>query len=242
MDRRTAAAAPRPEAASLEIVEADDFSFGEVLADGFRAWLLQLPAYAGVALLLRVPLLFVAFLPPLPRPVLVAIILLAELAVGLLVQAALVKAVVDGQRHIPTDFVDLLRALRRAPAVLALGVRIAVTAAVKALLLVLPGIAYLCATFAAVPALIVEGGSGKQALRRSEQLTDGVRIVVFGVCLVIWSLAGLLIFLTGLFGAARMTTTWALVYSCARALDSSLAAVLSAVTYQHLWRTAPASS
>ena len=235
MDRRTAAAASRPsQAASLEIAEPDDFSFGEVLADGFRTWLSQLPAFAGVALLLRAPLLFFAFLPPLPRPLLVTAFVVAELTVALLVQAALVKAVIDAQRQLPTEFAEYLMTLRSAPAVLALGARIAAHAAMKALLLVVPGLAYLCATFAAVPAMIVEGGSAAQALRRSQQLTQGVRVEIFGIYLVIWSLAGVLILSSGVFGAARLSTTWMVVYLCARALDSSLAAVLSAITYHHL--------
>jgi hypothetical protein len=183
---------------------------------------------------LHAPLLFFAFLPPLPRPLLVAGFVLAELVVALLVQAALVKAVIDGQRRLPTEFAEYLQALRCAPAVLALGARIAARAAMGALLLVAPGLAYLCAAFAAVPALIVEGGSGEQALRRSHQLTQGVRVDIFGVCLVIWSLAAVLTLASGMLGAASLSTTWLVVYLCTRALDSSLAAVLSAIAYHHL--------
>jgi hypothetical protein len=233
MDTRTAAAAlRRGRPKSLEM--ADDFSAGEVLADGFRTWLSQLPAFAGVALLLHAPLLFFAFLPPLPRPLLVTGFVLAELAVALLVQAALVKAVIDGKRQLPTEFAEYLQALRGAPGVLALGARIAAGAARRALLLVVPGLAYVCATFAAVPAMIVEGGSSEQALRRSQQLTEGVRLDVFGVCLVIWSLAAVLTLYSGVLGAASLGTTWMVVYLCTRALDSSLAAVLSAIAYHHL--------
>jgi hypothetical protein len=234
MDRRTVAAAlRRGQPASLEIADPDDFSAGEVLADGFRTWLSQLPAFAAVALLLHAPLLFFAFLPPLPRPLLVTCFVVAEFAVALLVQAALVKAVIDGQRQLLTEFAEHLQALRCAPAVLALGARIAARAAMG-LLLVVPGLAYVCATFAAVPAVIVEGGSGEQALRRSQQLTRGVRVDIFGVCLVIWSLAAVLTLASGMLGAASLSTTWLVVYLCTRALDSSLAAVLSAIAYHHL--------
>ena len=235
MDRETVAAASRrSQPASLEIAEADDFSAGEVLADGFRTWLSQLPAFAGVGLLLHAPLLFFALLPPLPRPLLVAGFVVAELAIALLMQAALVKAVIDAQRQLPAEFTECLQALRCAPAVLMLGAWIAARAAMKALLLVVPGLAYWCATFAAVPAMIVEGGSAKQALRRSQQLTQGVRVDIFGICLVIWSLAGVLILSSGLLGATRLSIAWIVVYLCARTLDSSLAAVLSAITYHHL--------
>ena len=40
----------------MRAAEADDFSTVEVLADSARAWLTQLPAYGGIALLLHATL------------------------------------------------------------------------------------------------------------------------------------------------------------------------------------------
>src|SRR5689334_16119321 len=111
MNRRPAATAlPAAQRPSFEAVEADDFSLGEVLSDGLRSWLSQLPSFAGVALIVHAPLLLITLLPPLPGPVPVAIFLVAELVVALMVKAALVKAVLDARRGLPAEFVELLQA------------------------------------------------------------------------------------------------------------------------------------
>ena len=234
MQRRTASTALHPARPSLDAVEADDFSAGEVLSDSLKAWLTQLPSFAGIALILHAPLLLVTVLPPLPGPLVVVAFLLAELLVSLLVKAALVKAVLDAQRGLPADFLELVQALRSAPAVLAVGVRVLGRAAVR-LLMVAPGLKYLAETFAAVPAAVIEGGSSGKALLRSQQLTQGVRIQVFGVCMVVWTVAIVLTLLSGVHKPESLSnTTWILVYLCTRALDTSLAAVLSAMTYHHL--------
>jgi hypothetical protein len=237
MQRRTASttlqrAAPAPR----EIADPDEFSVGDVLAEGFRTWLSQLPVFAGIALLLHAPLLLFAFLPPLPRLLFVVALLAAELAIALLVKAALVKAVIDYQRQLPTDFLEYLQAVgSNAWAVLVLGVRILSRAAIRSFLLLVPGVNYLCETFAAVPAVIVEGVSTGEALRRSQQLTKGVHLQVFGICLVIWSVGAVWTLAFDVHhGAGLSSTTWMIFYLCIRALERSLAAVLSAITYQHL--------
>jgi hypothetical protein len=216
--------------------DADDFSAGEVLIDGARAWLMQLPAYAGVAFLIHLPLLALILVRDLPGWMLVPIFFAAELIATLLVKAALIKAVLDAQRGLPSEFRELLEALsRKAPAVLAVGVTILVRATAGMLKLVLPGVVYLCETFAAVPAVIAEDAPRAAALRRSEQLIVGARMRVFGVCAVIWTVSGLLPFVCGVErGAALITVPWMIIYLCTRALDSSLAAVLTATAYSQL--------
>jgi hypothetical protein len=98
-----------------------------------------------------------------------------------------------------------------------------------------PGVSYLCETFAAVPAIIVEGGSAGGALRRSRQLTTGVRAQIFGICLVSWSVGIVWTLAFDVLKGGRLeSTTWMIFYLGARALERSLAAVLSAITYQHL--------
>ncbi|HYS09773.1 MAG TPA: hypothetical protein VEP66_13560 [Myxococcales bacterium] len=235
MNRRPTASAlqpaPRP---SFEAVEADEFSVAEVLSDGLRSWLSQLPSFAGIALILHAPLLLITLLPPLPGPLTAAIFLAGELVVALLVKCALVKAVLDARRGLPAEFVELLAALRGSLGVVVLGVRIFTRAAGR-LVMIVPGLMYLAQTFAAVPALLVEAGSGGKALARSRQLTDGVRFQVLTICVLIWSLALGLTFLSGVYKAESLSnTTWILVYICARSLDTSLAAVLSATAYHHL--------
>jgi len=58
---------------------------------------------------------------------------------------------------------------------------------------------------------------------------------VLGICLLIWTLAVGLTLFSGLHKAGSVgSATWIVVYLCTRALDTSLAAVLSAMTYHHL--------
>jgi hypothetical protein len=234
MDRKTRIVSLQ--GARAEEAESDDFSAGEVLADGVRIWLVQLPAYAALALLVHAPLLFLLLLPPLPGWLLLAVFGIVEIVVALLVKAALVKAVLDAHRGLSSDFSELLEMLnKKAPAVLAVGLFILVRAAAKMLKLVLPGFVYLSDTVAAVPEVIEEGASPAKAVRRSEQLTRGARLPIFAICAVSWTLAVALMFASGLHKGGSLTgLTWMIVYLCSRSLDTSLAAVLSATAYRHL--------
>jgi hypothetical protein len=234
MDRRTKTVALH--GAAPEEAESDDLDAVEVIFSSLRIWLTQLPAYAGVALLVHTPLLLLLLLPPVPAWLLVVVFGVVELVIALLVKAALIKAALDAHRGLSSDFRELLEMLnKKAPAVLAVGLRILPVAAAKMLKLVLPGAVYLTETFAAVPEVIEEGVSPSEAVRRSERLTHGVRLQVFAICMVSWTLSPALIFASGVHLGGRMISpTWMIVYLCMRSLDTSLAAVLSATTYHHL--------
>jgi hypothetical protein len=233
MDRRTVSTAlPRTRIAAAE---PDDFSAREVLGDAVRAWLTQLPAYGGMALLLHAPLLAVVFLPPLPFGALATILVVGELLIALLIKAALTKAVSDARRGLSSEFVELLEALTRSPAAVAVGVRVLARAFVRSFMLLVPGLNYLAEMFAAVPAIVLEGGSTGAALRRSRKLTGGVNGQVLAICAVIWAVSLALTLLSGVHNARSVVSvTWMIVYLCARTLDTSFAAVLSATTYLHL--------
>jgi hypothetical protein len=101
-------------------------------------------------------------------------------------------------------------------------------------MLLFPGLQYLAEMFAAVPAVLLEGGSSGAALRRSRKLTGGVDGKVFAICIVIWTISLALTLLSGAHARNEVSLTWMIVYLCTRALDSSFAAVLSATTYLHL--------
>src|SRR5258708_24704420 len=138
MDRKTRIVSLQ--GARAEEAESDDFSAGEVLADGVRIWLVQLPAYAGIALLVHAPLLFLLLLPPLPGWLLLAVFGIVEIVVALLVKAALVKAVLDAHRGLSSEFRELLEMLnKKAPAVLAGWLLLLGRAAVKELKHRFPG-------------------------------------------------------------------------------------------------------
>jgi hypothetical protein len=233
MDRRTETVALR--GAGPEEAESDDLDAGEVILSSLRIWLTQLPAYAGVAVLVHTPLLLLLLLPPLPGWLRVIVFGVVELVIALLVKAALVKATLDAHRGLSSDFRELLEMLnKKAPAVLAVGLRILPRAAGKMLKLVLPGVVYLSETIAAVPEVIEEGTPPAAAVRRSVQLTHGVRLQVFALCAVSWTLSPVLMFASGLHLGGSLSLAWMIVYLCTRSLDTSLAAVLSATTYRHL--------
>ena len=236
MERRMGIVAPQ--SARAEEVESDDFSAGEVLADGVQIWLTHLPAYAGVALLVHAPLLLLLLLPPLPGWLLVVVFGFVELIVALLVKAALIKAVLDAHRRLSSSFRELLEALNaKAPAVLSVGLLILARAAGKMVKLVLPGVVYLSDTSVAVPEVIEEDATPASAVLRSKQLTHGARLRVFSICAISWTLSAALTFASGLhLGGTLTSLTWMLLYLCTRSLDTSLAAVLSATTYHHLCR------
>lgn len=230
MNRRTASTA-LPRVSTVPIAADVDFSALTVLGDGVRAWLLQLPAFAGMALLLHAPLLAVAFLP---AGYDVAAFVAGELLVSVLVKASLTRAVIDAQRSLQTSFVELLETLRDGPRAVVLGVRILSVALVR-LLLVLPGIKYLCDTFLAVPALVTEQRGAGPALRASMLATRGLRAQMFGILFVVWSLALALSLVSGIYEPERLgNPTWLVVYLVARSLDRSLAAVFAATAWHHL--------
>jgi hypothetical protein len=230
MNRPTASTA-LPRASAVSLAPDDDFSALAVLSEGTRLWLLQLPAFAGLALLLHAPLLAAALLP---SGFDVAVFVAGELLVSVLVKAVLARAVIDAQRSLQTSFVELLEALSAAPRAAALGVRI-LAVAVTRLVLVVPGVKYLCDTFIAVPALVIEERGAGPALRTSILATRGVRLSVFGLCLATWSLALAFSWISGIYEPERLNNpTWVIVYLVARSLDRSLAAVLAATAYSHL--------
>src|SRR5207237_5267430 len=231
MDRRTVSTA-LPQRAQR--AEADDFSTVGVLADGARAWLTQLPAYAGITLLLHAPLLCIAFVPPLPGGAVAALLVVGEMFVALLVKAALTKAVSDARRGLSSDFLELVEALKKAPVVLVVGARILARAFVRSFLLLLPGLQYLVEMFAAVPAIVLEGGSTGSALRRSQKLTAGVRRQVFAICILIWAVSLALTLMSGVHNArSEVSPTWMIVDLCPRALEHAAAAVVRPTAEQH---------
>jgi hypothetical protein len=217
-------------------VDEDEFSAAETLVDGFRSWLSQLPVLAGCALLLHAPLLAFAFLPDLPEPIVAVAFVMAGVAVAGLVQGALVKAILDHERSLPSDLGELLQAaLRDGPR--AVGVHLAALGGTLARLfmLVTPGARYLCDTFVAVPALVAERKSMQGSLQRSARLARGARLRIFFVCIVPWTTAALVAASSGVFGQSSFEDLpWLIAFIFARALDTSLAATLAATTYSRL--------
>jgi hypothetical protein len=215
--------------------EEDDFSASETLKDGWRAWLSQLPVFAGCALIVHVPLLAFAFLPAVPEAIAVAAFVVAAVAAAGAAHGALAKAVLDGERNLSSDLPELLEAAAaNAARSIALHVTVVAIGAAK-LLLFVPGVRWLCDTFVAVPALVMEPGSMARALQRSTRLADGARPRIFVIALVPWTTAALVGASSGVFGGASFDSLpWLLAFIFARALDTSLAATMAAITYSRL--------
>ena len=226
---------PRRSAAVPAARDEDDFAAAETLADGFRAWLSQLPVFAGCALLVHVPLLAFAFLPQLPEPIAVAAFALVAIAAAGVVQGALARGVLNGERSLRSDLVEVLAAAA-GNGVRAIAVHVAVLAGtLPRLFLLAPGVRYACDTFVAVPALVTEGASMRRAMVRSGRLAHGARSRILPICAVPWTTAALVAASSGIFGGASFDSLpWLIAFIFARALDTSLAATLAATTYSRL--------
>jgi hypothetical protein len=214
----------------------DDFSAAETLTDGFRTWLSQLHVTAGCALVLHAPLLVFAFLPDLPALAVIGAFAAAAIAVAGVVQGALVKAVLDQERSLPSDLGELLQAaLRNAPRAISLHFTVIAGVLGRLLMLVMPGLRYLCDTFVALPALVAEEKSVGSALDRSARLARGARARILVVCVVPWTTAALVAASSGVFGQSSFEDLpWLIAFIFARALDTSLAATLATTTYSRL--------
>ena len=213
----------------------DDFSSREALGEGFRGWLSQLPAFAGCAAAIHAPLLAFAFLPDLPWFIPVAIFAFASIAAAGAVHGALAKAVLDGERRLHADFTELLEAAgSNALSAIAMHVTI-VVGALPRMLLLFPGLRWLADTFAAIPVLACEGGTTTTAFQRSARLARGARPRILMICAVPWTTATLVAAASGVFGGASFESIpWLVAFIFARALDTSLAATLAAITYSRL--------
>ena len=232
---RPEAALQRRNPAPVAANDDDDFSAREAVAEGFRGWLSQLPAFAGCAAALHVPLLAFAFLPDLPWFISAAIFAFAAIAIAGAVHGALAKAVLDGERSLRADFMELLEAGgRNALGSIAIHVTV-VFGALPRLLLVFPGLRWLADTFAAIPVLANEDGTTTTAFQRSARLARGARPRILTICAIPWTTAALVAASSGvLAGASFESLPWLVAFIFARALDTSLAATLAAMTYSRL--------
>ncbi len=232
---RLDAPAPRRNPAAAISREEDEFGALETLVDGFRAWLSQLPAFAGCALIVHAPLLAFAFLPDLPQAAVIAAFAVAAVVAAGVVQGALVKGVLEGERRLHSDLVELLQEAAGN------GVRSAIVhltvlgGILGRLVMLFPGVRYLCDTFVAVPALVTERASIGAALDRSARLARGARPRILAICIVPWTTAALVAASSGVFARASFDSLpWLIAFVFARALDTSLAATLAATAYSRL--------
>jgi hypothetical protein len=215
--------------------DADEFSAAEVLADGSRAWLSQLPAFAGLALLLHAPLLALTFLPDDLGLAVLPVFVAGELAIAGIVEAALAKAVVHYEQGLRPEFVELVHALRAAPAALVLRLRIVAAALARLWMFVVGATGYRCDAFVAVPAMVLEDLSGNRALDESRELTRGARNRMYAICGSVWIVTVIISAAARFPWPSRMADTpLVVVYLVARSLERSWSATLATIAYRRL--------
>ncbi len=103
------------------------------------------------------------------------------------------------------------------------------------LLLFVPGVMAVCAMYVALPACVVERLGPIKSLRRSRELTKGVRWRVFGLILVVSLVGGIMGGMAGgAVAATKSQVAVGIVSFIANVISNSFAAVLSAVAYRDL--------
>ena len=103
------------------------------------------------------------------------------------------------------------------------------------LLLFVPGIMAVCAMYVALPACVVERLGPIKCLRRSRELTKGVRWRIFGLILVVTLVGGTMGGMAGgAVAASKSQVAAGIVSFIANVISNAFAAVLSAVAYRDL--------
>jgi hypothetical protein len=206
-----------------------------VLADGSRAWLSHLPAFAGLALLLHAPLIALTFLPDDLGLAILPVFVAGELAIAGVLEAALAKSIVHHEQGLRPEFVELVHALRAAPGALVLRLRIAAKMLWRLPLLVVPATGYRCDSFVSVPAMVLENLSGDNALAESCELTSGARNRMYVICGAVWLVAAIVTAAARFPWPTRMgDTALVVVYLVARSLERSWSATLATIAYRRL--------
>jgi hypothetical protein len=133
---------------------------------------------------------------------------LVALAIAVIINAILQAALLRGAALAtvgdPVDINDSYRwGLRRFGSVLVVSLLVGLAVAIGFLLLIIPGIIFLVMFSVAVPALVVEGVRGTDAMRRSWNLVKGHFWHVFGVIVVAAILTGIVSGILGAIGGSN---------------------------------------
>jgi hypothetical protein len=175
-----------------------------------------------------------------------AVSLLAYVAGYYLLQAAVMKVVVNGARGRPTSFGEALRpAGRKALPLVGLSVLSSLGIGLATILLIIPGIIVAVWWSVAGPVLVTENRGVTDSLSRSKDLTEGYRWPIFGLVAIYLVLTSLIAYglgpLLGALGAFGPpgpggVTVNVLVDPISNVLAGVVGAVGAAVLYSHLRR------
>ena len=181
-------------------------------------------------------------------PAVVFFISLLAYVVGYyLLQAAVMKVVVNGLRARPTSFREALRSgVEKALPLVGLSVLASLGIGLGFFLLIIPGLIVSVWWSVAAPVLVTENRGVTESLGRSKDLTEGYRWPIFGLVVVYFALTSVLQYglnpLLAALGASALAgpggvTLSVLVDPIANVVGGVLGAVGSAVIYAQL-RTA----
>jgi hypothetical protein len=202
--------------------ELKPLSFGEVLDGSFKILRSNLGSFLTIALVLNGPTVLVSAwlriaqqavppgkLPPGYGPAML-VILAASLVLWGTMTAAAVQVVTNQPTGLGPAFKRFLGVL--GPSIAA-SVMMVLIGMACLLLLVIPGIIYFLGRSLVLPVLLVEGGKGGAALKRSKKLVGGIRKGrmdrIFGASLVFGVLGWALVWGIGLLVPAGLKTTFA---------------------------------
>jgi hypothetical protein len=224
------AAGPRP-----------TISAGAVIGRSFSLWARHLPSYAGVAVLIGAPVLvLVAVAGPFePTSSADRLTTLLGNLLGTIATGPITVGVLRGLRGERVRIAEMLRSgLARIGVVVFTSIGVGLLVLLGTLLLVVPGIVAAVGLWVAVPAAVVERELGSTgALRRSWRLTEGTRLAIFLVALVMWlTVLGGLSLAVAVASAAGgvLPATAALGTEIVSMVLTSLLATSSAVAYHDL--------
>ena len=251
---------PPPPPAPLAVGAERHFTVGNLLSRTFSIWWSNLGKFFVLALAVYVPMMAAAVAlgvgelyfrapgtqvdPALLSAATGPFVLVGVLAAALvLVQmAALTYGAIQSLAGLPVRLGDLLRAgLRRAPAVLGVGVICYLAVVLGLVLLIVPGLILLTAMCLSVPVAVVERNGVFGAVGRSFQLTKGRRLAIFAAFLVFFvvlaAVSAVVSLLFPLVAAmlGQVAGVIGMVISTAVSLATgSLAAIAPAVAYHDL--------
>lgn len=201
--RQPALIPAEPPPAPLALGVERRFTVGNLLSRSLSVWWRNLGKFSLLALVVYVPMIALGFALGVGDLFLqvpgtqmdparlsaakgsFAVVWVIAMALVLVQMAALTYGAIQSLAGLPVRVADLLRAgLRRAPAVLGVGLVCYLAVVFGFLLLVVPGVILLTAMSVSVPVAVVERNGVFGAVGRSFRLTKGRRLAIFAAFLV----------------------------------------------------------
>ncbi len=216
------------------------FSAGEVIGRSFSVWFRNFVPFSVVTLVVNLPVLVLAAVVPEDAGAGWRILLnLVNALVELVIAGALTYGVLESLRGERVPLGTLLgTGFSKLGRVFLVSVAVGLRVLLGFMLLVVPGIVFLCQLYVAVPAAVVEPDVGLEAIPRSRALTAGNRWGIFVIVLVgllvtiaVGGVAGVL----ALLGASALPgPAVAVLVTAIGALASPFGACAAAVAYHDL--------